>query len=443
MDITLDKQDSNVASIKIKLIEADYQSKVEDKIKDYGKKAQIKGFRPGKVPSSLIKKMYGKSILVDEINHIVGHAIQDYIKENDLKILGEPLPNQQQIDTVDWDLQTEFEFEYNIGLVEDFEVKLDNKVKVTGYKITVDEKVIDESIENVRVQFGKMTNPEVSEEGDLVYGTLKQVNGDIENDTTIDPSGFTKTNIKKFVGIKSGDEIKVDLKKLYKDDAEWASQLGKTADEVDGIDTEFIFTVKNINRREKAELNQELFDRTFGPNIVSSEEEFKAKVKDTIAENYARETDAFLNKTIQDKLIENTKISLPDAFLKDWLKVTGEGKVTDEDLDREYNIYADQLRWSLISGQIAKENEVKPEHADIQAATKVMIAQQFAGSGMGQFADQMDSFVDHYLQGENGQNYMKMAEQVQESKVMELVKGKIKIEEKEVSVEKFQEIVKN
>jgi len=443
LDITLDKKASNVASIKVNLNEADYQSKVADKIKDYGKKAQIKGFRAGKVPKSLIEKMYGKSILVEEINHIVGHAIQDYIRENDLKILGEPLPNQKQIESVDWDTQSDFEFEYNIGLVEEFALSLDKKVKVTSYTIKADDKVLDESIENVRTQFGKMTNPEVSEEGDLLYGTLKQENGDIENDTTIDPSDFTKTNAKKFVGKKSGDEIKVNLKKLFKDDAQVASHLGKTADEAADLDDAFVFVVKNINRKEVAELDQELFDKTFGPNTVSTAEEFRTKVKETIEANYARETDAFLNKTIQDELIKVTKINLPDEFLKEWLKVTGEGKVTDADIENEYEIYADQLRWNLISSQIAKENELKPEHADIQEATRAMIAQQFAGSGMGQFAEQMDSFVEHYLKGENGQNYMKMAEQVQETKVMELIKDKIEIKSKEVDVEKFKEIVEN
>lgn len=443
VDISLDKKDSNVASIKIKLKEADYQSKVEDKIKDYGKKAQIKGFRAGKVPSGLIRKMYGKSILVDEINHIVGHAIQDYIKDNDLKILGEPLPNQSQIEAVDWDAQKDFEFEYNIGLVEDFSVKLDKTVKVTQYKIKADKAVIDDAIENVRTQFGTMTNPEVSTEGDLLYGTLTNAGAEIAHDNTLDPSTFSKTEAKKFIGKKSGDEIKIDLAKLFKTEAEIASHLGKTADEIAGIDTNFTFVVKNINRKEKAELNQELFDKTFGPDVVKDEKEFTLKVKETIEENYARETSSYLIKTVQDKLMEMTKINLPDEFLKDWLKVTGEGKVTDADIEKEYHLYADQLRWNLISGQIAKDNEIKAEHEDIKEATRAMIAQQFAGSGMGQFAEQMESFVEHYLQGEKGQNYMKMAEQVQENKVMEFVKDKIEIKEKEIDVEKFKEIVQN
>lgn len=441
MDITLDKKDSNVASIKIKLNEADYQSKVDEKIKDYSKKAQIKGFRPGKVPQGVIKKMYGKSILVEEINHMVGHALQDYIRDNELKILGEPIPNQQSVDKVDWDNQNDFEFEYNVGLVDDFEVKLDKKVKVTAYEIEADQKVLDETLDNVRTQFGNMTNPEKAEEGDIVFGTFKQ--DDFSHDTTIDLNDLNKTNAKKFIGKAKGAEIKVDLAKLYKEDAKRAAQLGKTADEIVDMDMNFLFEVKNVNRRELAEINQELFDKTFGEGTVDSEEAFMEKIKDTVSENYARETHAWLNKTIQDKLIEKTEIALPDEFLKEWLKLTGEGKVTDEDIAKEYSIYADQLRWNLISGQVAKDNEIKPEHDDIKEATRKMIEAQFMGSGMGQFADQMDSFVDNYLQGENGQNYMKMAEQVQGEKVIEFVKEKISITNKKVSLDKFKEIVEN
>lgn len=437
MDITLDKKDSNVASIKIKLNEADYQSKVDEKIKDYSKKAQIKGFRPGKVPQGVIKKMYGKSILVEEINHMVGHALQDYIRDNELKILGEPIPNQQSVDKVDWDNQNDFEFEYNVGLVDDFEVKLDKKVKVTSYEIEADQKVLDETLDNVRTQFGSMTNPEKSEEGDILFGSLKQ--DDFSHDTTIDTNDMTKTNAKKFIGKSKGAEIKVDLSKLYKEESKRAAQLGKTADEIADMDMNFVFEVKNVNRRELAEVNQELFDKTFGEGTVDSEEAFMEKIKDTVSENYARETQAWLTKTIQDTLVEKSAIALPDEFLKEWLKLTGEGKVTDADIENEYSIYADQLRWNLISGQVAKDNEIKAEHEDITDATRKMIEAQFMGSGMGQFADQMDAFVDNYLQGENGQNYMKMAEQVQGEKVIEFIKEKISISNKKVSLDKFKE----
>ncbi len=441
MNITLEKQQSNEASIKVSLQPEDYQSQVDKKVKDYSKQAQVKGFRPGKVPVGLIQKMYGKSILVEEINDIVSKALQNHIKENHIQILGEPIPDQQSFESIDWETQESFDFTYRIGLVDDFEVDLSKKLKLTHYEIEVNDKVIDETVVNLKEQFSSMINPELSESGDILFGTLTQKKGDIENDTTIDPVDLTKTNAKKLVGQKPGDCLDIDLSSFYKDQEKIATLLNKTIEEIEGQDMKFTFEVKNVNRKVPAEVNQALFDKTFGPDNVKTEEEFRAKIADTVSENYQRETESWLNKTVQDTLLEKTKITLPENFLKDWLKLSSEGKVTDADLDNEFDLYANQLKWNLISNKIAEKNELKTEHEDILAATRKMIEAQFQGSGLGQMVDQMDSFVEHYLQGEKGQNYMKMAEQVQEEKVLDFIKSAATLNEKKISLDKFKEIV--
>lgn len=448
MDITLDKKESNVASVKIKLNEADYQEKVNEKIKDYRRKARIKGFRPGKVPAGVIKKMYGKSILIDEINQLVSQSLQNYLRDNELKTLGEPIPNQQQVETVDWEHQHDFEFEYKVGLVEDFEVKLDEKVKVNSYKINTEDEIINEAIESVQMEFGKMTNPDESEEGDTLYGTFKQVHGEIEHDTTLDLSELDKKYQKQFIGKSKDDVIEVDLNKLIKEDVSRAALIGKTVDELADLDGAFTFTIKNVNRRVAAEINQELFDRTFESCNVNTEEEFRTKIEEIIRQNYDRETNAFLAKTIREELVKNTAINLPDEFLKEWLKLSSEDKITDEDLEQEYDIYAKRLRWSLISAELAKKNEIKPEHEEIRATAKTMISTRLAGSGLDMLAgnlptDRMDSFVDNYLQGENGQNYMKIAEHAHEIKIIDFIKEQISIEEKVVNVETFEKMIEN
>ena len=448
MDITLDKKESNVASVKIKLNEADYQEKVNEKIKDYRRKARIKGFRPGKVPAGVIKKMYGKSILIDEINQLVSQSLQNYLRDNELKTLGEPIPNQQQVETVDWEHQHDFEFEYKVGLVEDFKVKLDEKVKVNSYKINTEDKIINEAIESVQMEFGKMTNPDESEEGDTLYGTFKQVHGEIEYDTTLDLSELDKKYQKQFIGKGKDDVIEVDLNKLIKEDVSRAALIGKTADELADLDGAFTFTIKNVNRRVAAEINQELFDRTFESCNVNTEEEFRTKIEEIIRQNYDRETNAFLAKTIREELVKNTAINLPDEFLKEWLKLSSEDKITDEDLEQEYDIYAKRLRWSLISAELAKKNEIKPEHEEIRATAKTMISTRLAGSGLDMLAgnlptDRMDSFVDNYLQGENGQNYMKIAEHAHQIKIIDFIKEQISIEEKVVNVETFEKMIEN
>lgn len=441
MNITLDQQQSNETFIKISLQPEDYQSQVDKKIKDYSKQAQVKGFRPGKVPVGLIKKMYGKSILVEEINNVVSNTLQNYIKKNDMQILGEPVPDQQSFESIDWETQENFDFTYRIGLVDDFEVDLSNKLKLTHYEIEINDKVIDETVDNLKEQFSTMSNPEVSEAGDILFGTFKQVEGDLEIDSTIDPADLSKTNAKKLIGKKSGDTLDVDLSSFYKDKDKIASILNSSVEEIDGQSMVFTFDIKKVNRKIPAEVNQELFDKTFGPDTVKTEEEFRAKIADTVGENYQRETEAWLNKTAQDTLVEKTKITLPTSFLKDWLKLSSEGKVTDDDIEKEFDMYANQLKWNLISNKVAEQNELKTEHEDVLAATRKMIEAQFQGSGLGQMADQMDSFVEHYLQGEKGQNYMKMAEQVQEEKVLDFIKTAATLSKKKVSLEKFKEIV--
>lgn len=443
MDITLDKKNSTEASIKITLKEADYQPKVEEKVKEYSKKANIKGFRPGKVPPTLVRKMYGKSILVDEINHMLSHSITDYIKENKLQILGEPLPDQNESKNIDWENQKEFEFEYNIGLVDEFDYDL-TKVKVIRYKIEMDDKSLAETIDNLKQQYGKMTNPEVSQEGDYLYGELQQADGEFTATFSLPLNEVEEKERKNFIGRKKEDRIAFDIREAFKDDETIAHVTGKEKDEIAGLEGKFEFTVLNVNRQEAADLNQEFFDKIFGKDTVTSEEEFKSKVKETISENYDRETDAYLNKSIQDIFIESTEIQLPDEFLKRWLLLSNEGKISMEDIEKEYDAYANETKWNLLQNKIAEDNEVKVENTDVVERTKSLIRQQLASSGMGsQLEDNMDAFADNYLKSENGQNYMKIFNQVKTEKLLDFIKEKITIDTKEVNVEEFKKIVSN
>lgn len=444
MDISLDKKNNNEGLIKIKLNEADYQPKVEEKVKEYSKKATIKGFRPGKVPTGLIKKMYGKSILVDEVNHTLSHAITDYIRDNKLPILGEPLPNTEKAENIDWDNQKDFEFEYNVGLVEEFEVALDDSTKVTAYEIELSDENMTETIDNIRKQYGKMTNPEVSEKGDMIYGELSAADGDFKENILFPIDKVADALQKKFIGVKKEDVITFDLRKAIASDEELADIVQKKPEDVTEMKGEFTLTASNINRSEAADMDQEFFDKIFGEGAVSSEEEFKNKVKETISENYERETENYLNNTIREKLVDGTTIGLPDEFLKRWLLVSNEGKVTPEDIEKEYDLYTKELKWSLIQNKIAEQHEIKVENDDVKDKTKEFIRQQLAASGMaGQMDDNLDAFADNYLQSEKGENYMKMFNQVKTEKVLDFAKEKISIERKKVDVEQFKEIAMN
>jgi trigger factor len=439
LEITLDKHSVNQASIKIKLSEADYQAKVEAKLKDHARKANIKGFRPGKAPISMVKNMYGTSVLVEEINSILGESLNGYLKEQTFKILGDPLPVAKQEDTIDWKTQKEFDFEYKIGFVDGIDLPLD-KIKATKYSIKVDQKLMDETLENLVSQYGNSTNPEVSEATDSIYGDLASTATEFKKSVSLDLTKITKKLAEKFTSISKDAVIEFEDKDVKKD--QWEEAFGLDAEETDQASGELTFTVKNINRTEKAEMNQEFFDKIFGPDLVSTEEEFMAKVKETLQGNYDRESKVFTEEELKKELTSKAKIDLPETFLKEWLLEANKGKVTLEDVEKEFPLYAKQLTWSLISNHLATENKIQAEHEEVLEKTKQMVREQFASSGLGsQMEDSMDMFVDNYLKGEEGQNYMNMLTSVQNDKVLSFVENQIKLNEKEISIDEFKELL--
>lgn len=442
MEITIDKHSSNQASIKIKLEEADYQPKVDAKVKDYAKKANIKGFRPGKAPITMVKNLYGTSVLVDEINNILSTSLNDYIKNQEFKLLGDPLPVIEDADQIDWKRQKEFAFEYKIGFLDKIEVKVDDSIQVSDYVLELNEKEVNDAIENLRRQYGKMTNPEVSQENDFLYGDLKSTDGSFEKTLSLPLSKIEEESLEQFIGLEKGAEIAFDPSKAIKEDL--GQVLDLSDDEAKDISGEYTFTVQNINRTEDAELNQEFFDKVFGPDQVTTEEEFFNKTKEILQGNYNKEAKVYTDEKIKDALVEHAQIELPEEFLKEWLSRTNEGKITEEDIEKEFPLYSKQMTWTLISNHIAENNEIKAEHEEVLEKTREMIREQFASSGMGsQMEDSMGMFVENYLQGKEGQNYMQMLTSVQNEKVLDFVKEKISLSEERISIEEFKKLLEN
>lgn len=440
MEITLDKHSANQATIKINLKESDYQPKVDAKLKDYAKKANIKGFRPGKAPLGMVKNLYGTSVLVEEINTILGESLNNYLKEQTFKILGDPLPVESNEENIDWKKQKDFEFDYKIGFVENIDLPLDTKIKANNYSIKVDDKLVNETIENLKSQYGNSTNPEVSEAGDNLYGDLANADSTWSKTLTFPIDKLTKKLGAKFIGVSKDAVIEFPAKDVKK--AQWEEAFSLTEEELANVDGELNFTVKNINRTEIAEMNQEFFDKIFGPDQVKSEEEFIAKVQETLQANYNKEAALFTEEELKKALVEKANLELPEAFLKEWLLKANQGKVSAEDVENEYPAYARQLTWSLISNHLATANDIKAEHEDVIEKTKQMVREQFAASGLGsQMEDSMDMFVDNYLKGEEGQNYMNMLTSVQNDKVLAMAKEKLKLKDKEISIDEFKELL--
>lgn len=448
MNITLDKQNTTDGVIKIKLTESDYLPKVDQKLKEYSRKATIKGFRQGKIPSGVIKKMYGKSILVEEVNHILSHSVSDYIRENKIRILGDPLPNQEKALTIDWDSQKDFEFEFQIGLVDDFNVDLSSKVKVKSHPIEVDEKTIEETLTDLKTRFGQTTTPEVSEATDNLFGEIVAVDGvrvtsEEKKSSYIRIAEVVNAEQKKFVGLKKDDEVEFDIAKILNDENLIAQAINVSTEGAKSAKGKYTLKISTISRVAPAAIDQELFDRTFGKDVVKSEEEFMTKIKETIGENYKREAEHLLDHEIQHYFVDHTEITMPDNFLKTWLKNTSQGQVTDEVIGKEFNAYKESLKWDLIKNKIAEDNKITVEAAEVKDKAKALIIEQFGGPAIaGQLGSQLDSIADNYLSGQDGkgQNFMQLYNQLRAEKILKVIKENITIQEKKVTVEEFKKI---
>ncbi len=444
LEITLNKNTGTEASLKISLKQGDYQPKVEKKIKEYSKKAEIKGFRKGKVPLTMIKNMYGKSILVEEINHMISHGLSDYIKDNKLNIIGEPLPDRSQMDTIDWDTQKDFEFDYNIGLVDKFAIDLSKKQKINKNEIKVDKKVIDETITNLKEQYGDMTNPDVSEAGDAIFGSFTQAEGDLNAKGVIETKDLDKKEAKQFIGVKKGDKISFDLHKVISSDERIAQVLGIEVDAAKAITGEVELEVINVNRKVAAEINQVFFDKIFGKDIVKEEKEFLSKIEESISKNYDKESNYLLERDIRDHFVAKTKMDTPNEFLREWLFISNEGKVTKEQIDSEFDLYISELKWSLIRNKISEEAKIEVSNDEIKAKAIEVMAEQFGGqSVIQQLGDKMDEFADSYLKANNGENYTTIYNQVATEKVYKHVIDSITVNTKKVSLDDFRKLASN
>ncbi len=441
MDITLDKKSNTEASIKINLKEEDYQSQFEEKIKEYRRKANLKGFRPGKVPPGIIKKMYGKAIKVEEINQLISQALPNYIKEQDLKIVGEPLPNYDDAESIDWENQKEFEFVYEVGFVNDFTYDLDN-LNIARFKLKLTDEELNETIDNLRNQFSQTENVEEVGAEDIINGKLTQQEGELENETSIDLKELDETQSKAFVGAKKGDTVTFNIRETHPEDTDVAVLLSKNPEEVAEVTGDFVFTIETILRRKPADMDQEFFERVFGKDSVQSEDEFREKVRETMQENYDRETHNLLMLDIRNKLVDNTDFEVPQDFLKRWLMEKNEGSISEEQVEKEFDAYVRDLRWNLIINKISEDKDIKAEHEDVKAKARELIEEQLGQSGLlQQLGDNLDPFVDNYLQGDNGNNYMQVYNQARTEKIFAFVEENATIEEKEITVEEFKEEV--
>lgn len=446
MEIIKENKDALNAVLKVKLGQSDYQNKVDSAIKEYQKKVQMPGFRPGKVPAGMVKKMYGKSILAEEVNKLLNESLYKYIQDNNIEVLGNPLPSVN--DKVDFDNQTEFEFNYDLGLAPQFEVKLNSNEAFNYYKIVADAATVDKYMNDVAKRYGKIIHPEAVEKDDLVNGDLVEldtdgniISGGIFRNASVFLERIKEENaLNKFLGLKKEDKVVLKFSEIGDEASAYIYSLSGGPAEKNGK-VDFQFTVKDVSRLVAADFNQELFDKIYGENVVTSAEEFKQKLKEDIEKSFVNESERKLREDIVKRLMDKIKIELPDAFLKRWIMAVNEKPITTEQIEKDYDSYASQLKWQLIENKIYKDYNIKVSDEDAVAYTKELIKKQFAQYGRADISDaELNETALKVLSDEK--EGKRVYDQMYDDRLMSVFKEKFTINNKEINHEEFVKLEK-
>ncbi|UWX55559.1 trigger factor [Maribacter litopenaei] len=434
MNITKEQIDDLNAVVKVAITKEDYQDKVDTILKNYKKQANIPGFRKGQVPMGLIKKQYGKAVLVDEVNKLLQDNLNKYLTEEKLDVLGNPLPKQK--DDFDWE-QEELDFEFELGLAPEFEVPLKTKKAITHYKIVADKKMINEQVERIQKQYGKLVSKEEVGKSNEVYGKFENEAEGIDNRTQLEMDKLkNKKAIDNLVGKKVGDKVTLKTKGLFKEDYFLSSALGIARDKADNLDTEVTFTITEINEREPAELNQELFDKLFGKDSVTSEKELRERIAEDSEKQFEQQADQKLLNDVTEYFIENTKFELPTGFLTKWIQMTGDKELTPEEASEEYEKSEKGLRYQLIEGKIIKDNDLQVQFDELKEFAKGFIKSQMAQFGqLNPKEEELDNIAARVLG--NQDEVKRLSEQLMSQKLLNLYKEKGNLKTKEVTYENF------
>lgn len=441
MNVTVKNTGDLSAVLSVEIKAEDYQAKVEKQINDYRKKANIPGFRPGHVPAGLIRKQYGKGILIEEVNHVLQHAVEDHLKEGKIDILGNPLPVLQT--DIDWDTQTDFVFDFELGLAPEFNLTVDNKIKVPYYKITADKEMVERYASDYAKRFGKMSYPEAIEEDSIVKAYIVEVEADenakedgVSVEATFTMDNITgKKNISSLIGAQKDAFIILDVKKAFKKDFSVSGLLKLSDEELEATTGKFRFKVEEISKLDPADLNQELFDKVFGEGTIADEKAFLARIKEDAENMFIGESERKFYEDTREVVLTKTKFDLPDEFLKKWMQTSGEKPISEEEVEKEYPNMKDGLKWQLVENKVVKDHGIEINREELKEFTKVMITKQMAQYGPLPESMDLDSIAENVMQ--NQEEVQRMTEQLFTEKIVRFFKENVKLAEKEVSFDDF------
>jgi trigger factor len=440
MNIVRNDADAVNATLTVQISKDDYAAKVEQTLKDYKRKANVPGFRPGMVPVGLLKKMYGKAILAEEVNKVMSDSLNNYLKENNVNLLGELLPNETEQQPVDFDTQTDFEFIFDMAVAPEFEISLSQKDKIAYYDITVDDKMVEDQVKNYQGRMGKQIVVEAVEEKDMVKGNLAEVpesdNSIVVENSVLVPSYIHDDEQKAlFIGKKAGDVVTFTPAKAYDNESEIASLLKVSKEAAKDIASDFTFTITEITRFEEHPVDQELFDLVYGKDTIADEAAFLARVKEEIK--------GMLDESSLARFADDARVSLlgkvkdvvfPEAFLKRWVLETNE-KLTAEEVEKDFPQMLDALKWQLIRNKIAKDNDLKVELDDVEAYAQKVVKAQYAQYGISLPENLLAEYAKESMKKQGvAERYF---ERVLEDKVTGKIKDAVKLAVKEIALEDF------
>lgn len=446
MNVTMSTKDELNAVLTVQFEESDYKEKVDKTLSDYRKTANIPGFRPGKVPAGLIKKQYGKGVLIDEINKQLQSSVSEYIAKEKLDLLGNPLPVEKT--DIDWENSATFSFEFELGLAPKLEVKFPARKKFDAFTVKATDAAVEEQITNMAKRYGKMSTPEKAAEDDMFSGSFVEVDADgavVNNGISKEGAYFIGTALEKktvknkVLKANIGDDLTINASDFAKS-FNLAEALGTNQQQLDDHSTgTFNFTLTHVSRVEPAELNQELFDKVLGEGAVKSEEEFRARVIADVEKAYERDADQHLMNQVSEYLMDNIDVTLPEEFLKKWMRTSGEKPIAAAEVEQQFPDMAKGLKWQLIENRIIQDNELKAEYDELLEFTKQLLRDQYVQYGMTPDEEQVTKSATDVLQ--NQEEAQRINDRLYDEKLKAHFKSSLKLNEKEIGYDDFVKLV--
>ena len=434
MKIEQNRIDDLNLELALTVTKEDYSDSRKKRLNEYRKKAEIRGFRKGMVPMSLVEKMYGQTALVDAVNDVIAEGINNFIRENNLRVLGEPLPSEEHIQN-EWNDGNDFNFKFDVALNPEISFELSNTDEIPYYTITVTEAAKKDMKNNLLKQYGSLEDGKKAKADDFIIVDFEQGDMKIEG-TYVALRNVAEAVRPSFVGVKAGDVLDVNVNEAFENETDRASMLKVTKEEMAKLDPMFKMTVQTVKTFVNAPLTEETFEKIFG---VKTEEEFDAKIEDRIRAEYTQEADFRFSKDAKQYLLDKADVQIAEKFLKRWVYVVNEGKFTMEDIEKDWDLFIVDYKWQMVRSYLMNKYNVKIEEADLLASAKGFAAYQFAMYGMNNVPDeQLESFAKNILsQEEQGRRIL---DQVENEKTFAAVREVVTLKKKKISVEKFREL---